>query len=83
MGNAATAAKDKSTNAYQILDRAFCKLKHDRNVPAGSSTACILDLCNATGKMTTCNLGDSAFLLIRDEKVIYQSQSQQHYFNCP
>jgi len=28
-------------------------------------------------------LGDSAFLLIRDNKCIYESPSQQHFWNCP
>ncbi|RUS16617.1 hypothetical protein BC937DRAFT_90991, partial [Endogone sp. FLAS-F59071] len=33
--------------------------------------------------MTSSNLGDSAFILIRGRKVIYESPSQQHFFNCP
>lgn len=28
-------------------------------------------------------MGDSAFLLIRDNKCIYESPSQQHFWNCP
>ncbi|KAI8075165.1 phosphatase 2C-like domain-containing protein [Gongronella butleri] len=84
MNNAASAAKaDKQLDAHNILDVAFDRLVQDGKVQAGSSTACILNLCKTTGKMTTCNLGDSAFLLIRDQKVVYESPSQQHYFNCP
>ncbi|ORZ18744.1 phosphatase 2C-like domain-containing protein [Absidia repens] len=84
MNNAAAAAKDEnSLDAHHILDTAFHQLQEGGKVEAGSSTACILDLCKMTGKMTTCNLGDSAFLLIRDQKVVYESPSQQHYFNCP
>ncbi|CAO3698430.1 unnamed protein product [Rhizopus stolonifer] len=52
-------------------------------VAAGSSTACILNLSKTTGEMTSCNLGDSAFVLVRDRKIVYESPSQQHYFNCP
>lgn len=49
----------------------------------GSSTACILSLCKTTGTLRASNLGDSAFLLIRDNKCIYESPSQQHFWNCP
>ncbi|KAG0166806.1 Protein phosphatase PTC7 [Apophysomyces sp. BC1015] len=84
MNNAASVAKDEnSVDAHHILDAAFTQLRKGGKVPAGSSTACILNLCKRSGKMTTCNLGDSAFILIRDEKIVYESPSQQHYFNCP
>lgn len=84
MDNAAVVAKnEKSVNAHQILDSAFHELRRSGKVAAGSSTACILNLSKTTGEMTTCNLGDSAFLLIRDKKIVYESPSQQHYFNCP
>lgn len=49
----------------------------------GSSTACILSLCKVTGTLRASNLGDSAYLLIRDNKCIYESPSQQHFWNCP
>ncbi|KAI8393774.1 phosphatase 2C-like domain-containing protein [Radiomyces spectabilis] len=83
MNNAAYVAEAQVMDAHHILDKAFNELQLSGKVAAGSSTACILNLCKATGKMTTCNLGDSAFLLIRDSKVVYESPSQQHYFNCP
>lgn len=84
MDNAAVVAKnEKSINAHQILDSAFHELRKSGKVSAGSSTACILNLSKTTGEMTTCNLGDSAFLLVRDQKIVYESPSQQHYFNCP
>ncbi|KAI8090634.1 phosphatase 2C-like domain-containing protein [Thamnidium elegans] len=84
MDNAAIVAKnEKSIDAHQILDSAFQELRKSGKVAAGSSTACILNLSKTTGEMTTCNLGDSAFLLVRDKKIVYESPSQQHYFNCP
>jgi len=49
----------------------------------GSSTACILSLCKSTGTLRASNLGDSSFLLIRDNQCIYESATQQHSFNCP
>jgi protein phosphatase PTC7 len=81
MDNAANAAKH-AFKADEILDNAFSDLEKEGKVAAGSSTACVLHL-KSTGEMSTCNLGDSAFLLIRDNKIVYESPSQQHYFNCP
>ena len=87
MNNAAGVAKKAEQSppihALQILDTAFHQLRRGGKVAAGSSTACILNLCKITGEMTSVNLGDSAFVLIRDEKIVYESPSQQHYFNCP
>jgi hypothetical protein len=84
MDNAAIVAKnEKAIDAHQILDSAFHELRKSGKVSAGSSTACILNLSKMTGEMTSCNLGDSAFLLVRDQKIVYESPSQQHYFNCP
>ncbi|KAG2175032.1 hypothetical protein INT43_006094 [Umbelopsis isabellina] len=84
MNNCANIAKDlESINAHDILDNAFTELVDGRTVSAGSSTACILEMCKKTGYMTSCNLGDSAFILIRDEKIVFESPSQQHFFNCP
>lgn len=87
MNNAAGIAKKSEElppiHALQILDTAFHQLRRGGKVAAGSSTACILNLCKTTGEMTSVNLGDSAFVLIRDQKIVYESPSQQHYFNCP
>jgi len=33
--------------------------------------------------MSTCNLGDSGYMIIRNKQVIYKSQSQSHRFNAP
>ncbi|KAF9931747.1 hypothetical protein FBU30_009671 [Linnemannia zychae] len=70
-------------DAQTILDGAYNELVQSGTVEAGSSTACILSLCKTTGTLRASNLGDSAFLLIRDNKCIYESPSQQHFWNCP
>ncbi|KAF9573984.1 Protein phosphatase PTC7 [Mortierella alpina] len=70
-------------DAQSILDGAYSELIQSGKVEAGSSTACILSLCKITGTLRASNLGDSAFLLIRDNKCIYESPSQQHFWNCP
>ncbi|KAG0358711.1 phosphatase 2C-like domain-containing protein [Gamsiella multidivaricata] len=70
-------------DAQSILDGAYSELVQSGKVEAGSSTACILSLCKMTGTLRASNLGDSAYLLIRDNKCIYESPSQQHFWNCP
>ncbi|KAG0220770.1 Protein phosphatase PTC7 [Mortierella sp. GBA43] len=70
-------------DAQSILDGAYTELVESGKVQAGSSTACILSLCKVTGTLRASNLGDSAYLLIRDNQCIYESPSQQHFWNCP
>ncbi|KAI1305762.1 Protein phosphatase PTC7 [Mortierella claussenii] len=70
-------------DAQSILDGAYSELVQSGKVDAGSSTACILSLCKLTGTLRASNLGDSAFLLIRDNQCIFESPSQQHFWNCP
>lgn len=47
----------------------------------GSSTACIVSIGN--GKITSSNLGDSGFMLIRDGKIAYRTKEQVHRFSTP
>ena len=47
----------------------------------GSSTACILALEGAT--LHAANLGDSGFMVVRRNRVMFKSRSQQHQFNYP
>lgn len=49
----------------------------------GSSTACILSLSKSSGILNAATLGDSAYILIRNGALLYESPSQQHFFNCP
>ncbi|ETV81332.1 hypothetical protein H257_05879 [Aphanomyces astaci] len=69
-----TNPKDRLTEAYRAT-----------NVP-GSSTACVVHL-NGTS-LSTINVGDSGFLMCRQQgdnkwSLLYASPSQCHYFNCP
>lgn len=62
------------------------RLEVDRKVDSildvqGSSTACILALEGDT--LHAANLGDSGFMVVRRNKVMYKSRSQQHQFNYP
>ncbi|KAF9092543.1 Protein phosphatase PTC7 [Mortierella sp. AD031] len=81
--HASSGASKIPLDAQTILDGAYSELVQSGKVEAGSSTACILSLCKVTGTLRASNLGDSAYLLIRDNKCIYESPSQQHFWNCP
>jgi len=98
MDNAASVAKDNAPDlspfiapsgyndildAKQILSGAFENLIKSRKVKAGSSTACILSLSKSSGILNAATLGDSAYILIRNGALLYESPSQQHFFNCP
>lgn len=51
-------------------------------VLTGSSTATIL-VANNAGLLSTSNIGDSGFVIIRNGALHARSVSTQHYFNCP
>jgi len=47
----------------------------------GGSTACVLVI--APGKISSANLGDGRFLIVRHDQVVYRSRRQQTEFNAP
>jgi len=47
----------------------------------GSSTACVLSIDGSI--LRTNNVGDSGFLIIRDEKIFFRFKEQLHSFNYP
>ncbi|XP_060216865.1 probable protein phosphatase 2C 55 [Lycium barbarum] len=65
-----------SVDLMKVLKEAFVNTK-----AKGSSTACILSLCDDT--LHAVNVGDSAFVVIRDGVIVYKSEIQQSRFNCP
>ncbi|KZT68118.1 protein serine/threonine phosphatase 2C [Daedalea quercina L-15889] len=67
----------------ECLELAYGGVLRERDVRAGSSTACLLTLNAASGVLRGANLGDSGFLIFRSSNVIYQQRPQQHFFNCP
>lgn len=68
-----------------LLEQSYKTLIESKNnrLLIGSSTACILMFHHETNYLHTCNLGDSGFCIIRNNKIIHKSQEQQHYFNSP
>ncbi|XP_062094002.1 probable protein phosphatase 2C 55 [Humulus lupulus] len=67
------------THPRQILEEAF--MANAKANIQGSSTACILRLNN--GVLHAVNVGDSGFMLFRNNKFIYRSPTQQWRFNAP
>lgn len=52
------------------------------NDQIGASTACIVGM-DRVGRLFGINLGDSGVRLIRDQRMIFRTKEQQHFFNCP
>jgi len=85
-------ALDQNPNStpYEALITAYEKIRAENLVECGGSTACVLlmtrgkdDAGNNVLKLQSSNLGDSAFMIIRDGKVVYRSVEQTHFWNCP
>ncbi|CED84244.1 Serine/threonine protein phosphatase [Phaffia rhodozyma] len=78
------AQGDVSAQPKDILQKAYDGVKVDAEVKAGSATACVLQLDGSDGKLTSANLGDSGYLVIRkNNEFLDVPGAQQHYFNCP
>jgi len=54
---------------------------HRETLTQGSSTACVVVFEKDT--LQAANLGDSGFVVVRDEDVAFKSPAQQHGFNFP
>ncbi|KAG6832409.1 hypothetical protein H0H92_002677 [Tricholoma furcatifolium] len=68
---------------YECLDLAYGGVLREKIVQAGSSTACLITLNASSGVLRSANLGDSGFMVIRSNSILYRQRSQTHYFNCP
>ncbi|KAI9295754.1 protein serine/threonine phosphatase 2C, partial [Neoconidiobolus thromboides FSU 785] len=66
-----------------ILDNSYKQLKNERKVKAGSSTACLAVIDSETSILSSINLGDSGYVVIRNGKSVYQAKETTHYFNAP
>lgn len=58
-------------------------IAHQRTMKPGSATACVIRLDRATSSIDAANLGDSGFLIIRNGDIVFKSEHQQHFFDCP
>lgn len=74
----------RGKDARKLLVKSFDQLKNKSNNPVyGSSTACLLTLDRKNCMLHSANLGDSGFMVLRDKKIVYKSEEQQHGFNTP
>ena len=85
---ATTTASSRSsllTRPIEILAESYQSLleSKERDQLVGSSTACLLVFDRDTRVLHAANLGDSGFVVIRDNRVVYRSTEQYHYFNAP
>ncbi|GAA5996277.1 hypothetical protein JCM5350_005963 [Sporobolomyces pararoseus] len=51
----------------ELLDQAFEMVLKEKEILAGSSTACLVALDSETGKLHAANLGDSSFMILRPQ----------------
>lgn len=65
------------TNPLIALNTSFKQVEQ-----IGSCTA-VIGIMNTKGKFEALNIGDSGFMIIRDEKIIFKTEEQQHGFNFP
>lgn len=83
MDNSAMAVHNQhrksGVDPKEVLHEAYANTK---NI-LGTSTACIVTFNNKDGTLHAVNVGDSGFMLFRDNKCVYESPIRQHYFNCP
>ena len=60
-----------------------------KKVTQGGSTTCVMAELPETSEtkgrnvLKTLNLGDSGYMIVRNHEIIFRSESQQHYFDCP
>ncbi|KOS19192.1 Protein phosphatase PTC7 -like protein fig [Escovopsis weberi] len=68
--------------ARRLMQQGYDAISGDRNVRAGSSTACVA-IARPDGILDVANLGDSGFLQLRLSAVHAYSEPQTHAFNTP
>ncbi|KAI9139560.1 phosphatase 2C-like domain-containing protein [Paraphysoderma sedebokerense] len=77
----AIASPDKSPR--DIMQEGYERLIESKALKGGSSTAVIIKFDYNTAKLSTAVLGDSRYMIIRNDQILFKSQDMQHYFNAP
>jgi len=70
---------DELEDPVQVLHESYDRII--KGGVQGSSTACLVSLSKNVLKAAV--VGDSTFMIIRKNRIIFRSPPQQHYFNCP
>ncbi|KAM6573904.1 hypothetical protein CsatA_022231 [Cannabis sativa] len=79
MSNSIESIKNNNTDPKSILKEAFAA--NAKAEIQGSSTACIL--CHNNDILQSVNVGDSGFIIFRNDKLVYRSKTQLVEFNVP
>ena len=66
-----------------LLNEAYKRVYDEQEGISGSCTITFLNVNYGNGKLSSALLGDSGFLIVRNEKIVYRSKEQQHFFNAP
>ena len=67
-----------------ILTSSYASLVESKNADlVGSSTACVCVFNRESRHLHSANLGDSGFVVIRNNKIVHRSRETLHYFNAP
>jgi protein phosphatase PTC7 len=74
--------RKQAESNLEALTISFADMKAEKKIKAGGCTICIAS-ANANGMLSTLNLGDSVYLIIRGESIFFESTPQTHYFNAP
>jgi len=71
----------KYTKPFDILDRAWLKLRDGKEVEAGSTTACIVRLHKKA--IRVCNIGDSGIIVLRKGNIVFRATKLEHERHMP
>ncbi|WWC90455.1 uncharacterized protein L201_005390 [Kwoniella dendrophila CBS 6074] len=77
-----TSLEFASSEPRDVLNKAYKKLLNDNRVVAGGATFTGVRL-GEEGDASFVNLGDSGYAIMRNDQIIYMSEPQTHFFNCP
>ncbi|KAI8050888.1 phosphatase 2C-like domain-containing protein [Syncephalis plumigaleata] len=75
--------RESVVDAREIMEGAYEDMLARSPLITGSSTVCLLTLCQETGVLDSATLGDSGYAVFRDGRLHHRSTVQQHRFNYP
>jgi protein phosphatase PTC7 len=74
--------KEKMQEPLSLMQTAYKRIVHGEEPILGSSTVCLASM-EPSGNLTVANLGDSGLVVVRDGRVVFQSEMKTWQFNTP
>lgn len=74
-------ANEFDESLFELLCAAHAQVQQE--CVYGSSTVCLVSIGKFDGVMSTLNLGDSGYMIVRGANVLYKSVAQSHRYNAP